>query len=122
MVSLTPRQCRSAADSAIHGAADRHAGQRHRRSARPALAHRCSSSAGDGRGQAAEHQRALAADDDQAEPRRQGGAQRRQHQRRRARSACSASENQVPKRAVVHRAVEVERARAGQRDEDAEQR
>ena len=118
MVSLTPRYCRSAPDSAIQAPPTDHAGERHRRSARPAAAHPAAA-ARRGRGQRPHQQRAFAADDHQAELRRQRRAQRREDERRGAGQRVLPGEPGA-ERALVHVEIEVERVLAEQRDEDAE--
>ena len=74
---------------------------------------------GDGRREAAEHHRALAADDHQAELRRQRHAQRGQQQRRGALQGVL-QENQLPNAPLPDRSKKSADL-ADQRDEDAEQ-
>ena len=82
MVSFTPRQWRKPPASAIQAPPTSIAGQRHADLRRQRRACAPCAVSDHGCGQAAEHERAFAADDDEASLRRQRHAQRRQDQRR----------------------------------------
>ena len=109
------------ADEADPDGAGQRRGDDHHRHDEPAASAQPMKRDGDRRrGEAAEHQRALAADDDQAEPRRDRDAERGEDQRRRRAPACSATRTACRSRRPEER-EELDRRLAEDEQEDREE-